>query len=110
MPFITVEQIQTAVQRAALKTAPGPDGISNRVIRQALPLIERHLQALMQASLDIGYFPKTFRTSITVVLRKPAKPDYTKSKAYRPIALENTLGKSTRKRNCHSRQLSHGDI
>ena len=47
----------------------------------------------MQASLDIGYFPKAFRTSTTVVLRKPAKPDYTKSKAYRPIALENTLGK-----------------
>jgi len=47
----------------------------------------------MQASLDIGYFPKAFRTSTTVVLRKPAKPDYMKSKAYRPIALENTLGK-----------------
>ena len=31
--------------------------------------------------------------STTVVLRKPSKPDYTKSKAYRPIALENTLRK-----------------
>ena len=47
----------------------------------------------MQASLDVGYFPKTFRNTTTVVLRKPAKPDYTKSKAYRPIALENTMGK-----------------
>ena len=92
-PCITIEQIRTAAQRAAPKKAPGPDGISNRVIRQALPYIERHLQVLMQASLDIGYFPKAFRTSTTVVLRKPAKPDYTKSKAYRPIALENTLGK-----------------
>ena len=92
-PSITVEQIQAAVRRAAPKKAPGPDGISNRVIRKALPLIEHHLQALMQASLDIGYFPKAFRTSTTVVLRKPAKPDYMKSKAYRPIALENTLGK-----------------
>ena len=28
-----------------------------------------------------------------VVLRKPGKLDYTKSKAYRPITLENTIGK-----------------
>ena len=91
--LITIEQIQAAVQRAAPKKAPGPDRIPNRVIRQALPHIGCHLQALMQASLDMEYFPKAFRTSTTVVLRKPAKPDYTKSKAYRPVALENTLGK-----------------
>src|SRR5438046_4878495 len=29
----------------------------------------------------------------TIVLRKPGNPDYTKPNAYRPIALENTLGK-----------------
>ena len=46
------------VRRAAPKKAPGPYGILNRVIRKALPLMEHHLQALMQASLDIGYFPK----------------------------------------------------
>jgi len=92
-PTITVEQIQAAVRRAAPKKAPGPDGISNHAIQKALPLTEHHLRALMQATLDIGYFPKPFRTSTTIVLRKPSKPDYTKSKAYRPIALENTLGK-----------------
>jgi len=47
----------------------------------------------MQASLNLGYFPKAFKETTTVVLRKPGKPDYTKSKAYRPIALENTIGK-----------------
>jgi hypothetical protein len=30
---------------------------------------------------------------MTVVFRKPNRPDYTKVKAYRPIALENTLDK-----------------
>ena len=30
---------------------------------------------------------------MTAILRKPAKPDYSKSKAYWPIALENTIGK-----------------
>ena len=47
----------------------------------------------MQASLEIGYFPKSFKETTTIVLRKPGKPDYTKPNAYRPIALENTLGK-----------------
>ena len=28
------------------------------------------------------------------MLRKPSKPDYTDPKAYRPIALLNTLGKA----------------
>ena len=51
------------------------------------------MQVLMQASLDLGHFPKLFKHTTTVVLRKPGKPDYAKVKAYRPIALENTIGK-----------------
>jgi len=30
---------------------------------------------------------------MTIILRKPGKPDYTKAKAYQPIALESALGK-----------------
>ena len=47
----------------------------------------------MQASLTFAHFPEPFKHTITVVLRKPSKPDYTKATAYRPIALESTLGK-----------------
>ena len=32
-----------------------------------------------------------------MILRKPGKPDYTVAKAYRPIALENTLDKVIKK-------------
>ena len=90
---ITIQQIREAVNRLAPDKAPGPDEISNRVLKNALPAIEHHLQALMQASLKLGHFPKPFKQTTTVVLRKPSRPDYTKVKAYRPIALENTLGK-----------------
>jgi len=85
--------IRTAVSKAAPDKAPGPDKIPNRVLQHALPDVERHLLTLMQGSLDLAYFPKAFKETKTVVLRKPGKPDYTKSKAYRPIALENTIGK-----------------
>ena len=93
VPLITIRQIRETINRLAPDKAPGPDEISNRVLKNTLPTIERHLQFLTQASLRLGYFPKSFKHTTTIVLRKPRRPDYSKVKAYRPIALENTLGK-----------------
>ena len=96
MPFepqITARQIREAVNKLAPDKAPGPDEIANNVLKNTLPIIERHLQALMQASINLGHFPTCFKNTDTIVLRKPGKPDYTQAKAYRPIALENTVGK-----------------
>ena len=44
-------------------------------------------------ALETGHFPTIFKESNTLVLRKPKKPDYSKPNAYRPIALECTIGK-----------------
>ena len=41
----------------------------------------------------LGHFPRPFKETTTLILRKPNKPNYTKPNAYRPIALENTIGK-----------------
>lgn len=90
---ITVRQVREAVAKLTPDKAPGPDEITNRVLKNTLPIIESHIQVLMQASLRLGHFPKPFKHTSTIVLRKPSKPDYTKAKAYRPIALESTLGK-----------------
>jgi hypothetical protein len=60
--------------------APGPDEITNRVLKQALPTIETNLQQILQASLNLGHFPQIFKET-TTVMRKPNKPDYSKSKA-----------------------------
>ena len=51
------------------------------------------LAKLFSSCIAIGYHPKPFKDSITVVLRKPQKPSYTTAKAYRPIALLDTIGK-----------------
>jgi ribonuclease HI len=37
--------------------------------------------------------PRIWKVFITITLRKPGKPDYTIPKAYRPIALEETMAK-----------------
>ena len=74
--------------------APGPDGIPNRFLAlMAAPFAEVFTR-LFQACLDAGYHPRRFKEAKTVILRKPAKPDYSEVKAYRPIALLCTLGKA----------------
>ena len=39
-PVITVQQIRNAIKRATPSKAPGPDGITNKVLQQALPTLE----------------------------------------------------------------------
>src|SRR5271169_797062 len=72
---------------------PGPDEITNLVLKKTFPITQQHLLALAQSSINTRHFPTAFKTTTTVILRKQAKPDYTKPNAYRPIALEKTLGK-----------------
>lgn len=56
-------------------------------------IIVGHLAIVFNQSLRISYCLAHFRSLITVVLRKLDKDDYTIPKAYRPIALLNTIGK-----------------
>lgn len=93
MPNITEKEILDAIQAAAPLKAPGPDGIPNKVLQAASSILVGHLAIIMNQSLKLGYCPAHFRNSTTVVLRKPGKDNYTIPKAYRPIALLNTIGK-----------------
>ena len=93
---ITDREIMTAILRSRLYKAPGSDGIPNRIWRHIRHLITPDLNWIFNSSLHLGYYPKHFRNSITIVLRKPAEQDqkdYSLPKSYRPIALLNTIGK-----------------
>jgi ribonuclease HI len=92
-PTVTKQQLERAIGKLAPDKAPGPDEITNRVLKKNLNALQAHLLALAQACMDTGHFPSAYKQSLTVVLRKPNKPDYTKPNAYRPIALECTIGK-----------------
>jgi hypothetical protein len=59
----------------------------------AAELLTPAIRQLANGCVRLGHWPQHFRDSSTVVLRKPKKGDYTKPKAYRPIALLNTVGK-----------------
>ena len=90
---ISKEQIRRHLKRLKPYKAPGPDGIPNIVLLQCADLLIDRLWHIFNAILvkEIYYAP--WKHSITVVLRKPGKPRYDMPKAYRPIALLNTLGK-----------------
>ncbi len=49
---------------------------------------------LFQACIEVGHHPTQFKEANTVILKKPAKKDYSEPKSYRPIALLDTLGKA----------------
>lgn len=93
LPLVTAQAVSEAIHDLAPLKAPGPDRIINRSLQLAEPWITPHLVRIFNQSLALGYCPSHFRESTIVVLRKPGKPNYATPKAYRPIALLNTVGK-----------------
>ncbi|KAJ5927721.1 reverse transcriptase [Penicillium verhagenii] len=93
---LSADEIEAAIRRSAPYNAPGPSGIPNAVWKHAakVPGFLETITALFNACLALGYYPQAFRDSLTVVIRKPGKPDYSNPSAWRPISLLETLGKA----------------
>ena len=90
---ITRRQILIQIQRLSSYKAPGPDDIPNVVLQKCADLLIEYLYHIFQGILERGYYFKPWREFVTIVLRKPGKPNYTVPKAYRPIALLCTIAK-----------------
>ena len=93
MHRITKEQIRRQLKRLRPYKAPGPDKIPNIVLSQCAEILTDRLWFIYSAILDRGLYYAPWKHFTTVVLRKPGKPRYDIPKAYRPIALLNTMGK-----------------
>ena len=90
---ISREQIRRQLKKLKPYKAPGPDGIPNIVLTKCANALVDRLYYIYRAILELEEYYEPWRTSITVVLRKPGKPRYDIPKAYRPIALLNTMSK-----------------
>ncbi len=90
---VTAEQVEQTINRLPNGKASGPDNISNEALKAVVPLIKKGLTRAISKCLDSGSTPGSFCESITVVLRKERKRDYSLPSSYRPIALENTIAK-----------------
>jgi hypothetical protein len=91
---ITENEVFNAIKKVSPDKPPGPDTIFNKLFKKCGKTLVFIFQRLFTVYLKFNYHPQSCKQSIIIILRKEKKPDYSKPKTYRPIALLNTLGKT----------------
>ena len=92
-------KFKSAIHKYIDSSTPGP----NKMSWQHWKLIIKNDDCLSKiiniadACINLGYWPKYFKTSSTVVIPKLNKTSYNSLKAFHPIVLLNTLGKLVEK-------------
>ncbi|RDI82983.1 hypothetical protein Vi05172_g6866 [Venturia inaequalis] len=75
-------------------SSPGLDKFPNVLLKLCRTTIVPHLEHLFNACLRLGYHPVSFKSALTIVLRKPGRTgSYRNAKNWRPIALLSCIGK-----------------
>lgn len=90
---ISFNEVAKAVFSAAPLKGAGPNSAPAIVWQKLWPTIKNVVVNLFMALVGLGVMPEQWKTGRIIPLRKPQKPDYTKSGAYCPISLLATLGK-----------------
>ena len=88
---ISGEQLLRHVSNLKSKSSFGEDGVSNNLLKKAIPYLLDPLVKLINLSFKSGFVPK----QITIAKITPLHKDGSKSEFnnYRPIALISTIGK-----------------
>ena len=90
---MTAQKILKNIIKLSNRKASDPNIIPNETFKTCRKKIFPTIAELAKTCFKTKYFLGAFRETIIVVLRKNGKKDYSFSKNYRPIALENTLAK-----------------
>ena len=92
-PFapITEEEVSRHLATTSNKSAPGPTGITYKLLKWCHAASPSRLPSLFNAAISWGHHP--WRCATVVPIPKPGKPDYRVAKAYRPISLLECCGK-----------------
>jgi len=94
-----VERVREALGRTKNGSAPGPDGVSWKLLKMIkdTQLGKAVIEDVAQVACREGTrMPEEWRGMKMVMLSKPGK-DHTKVKGWRPIVLANTVGKLAEK-------------
>uniref|UniRef100_A0A2C9LSL5 Endonuclease/exonuclease/phosphatase domain-containing protein n=1 Tax=Biomphalaria glabrata TaxID=6526 RepID=A0A2C9LSL5_BIOGL len=91
--FITYGELDITLRKCKLRKAPGPDGISNEMLKHLGPIGRRKLLDLINRTWTKGDFPKAWGVATIVSLLKKGKvPD--RAESYRPVSLTSNVGKA----------------
>ena len=86
------EKVEAAIRQLKSKNAPGPDGVTNDMIRHLGPLPKKTILALFNESWKTGSVPALWKKATIVPIHKKGK-DKKNPSSYRPISLLSCLGK-----------------
>ncbi|KAF8669057.1 hypothetical protein AX14_006068 [Amanita brunnescens Koide BX004] len=94
-PRISTQEIGDMLKLTSNCSAPGPDSITWHHLKQIFDMegVAEAITLFFNNICEFGVWPSWFKESVSVIIPKPKKTDYTVPKAYRPIALLNTMGK-----------------
>ncbi|UYV60670.1 hypothetical protein LAZ67_1001817, partial [Cordylochernes scorpioides] len=91
--FITEKEIKDLCSNLNIRKAPGPDNVSNYMIKHSLLSILPSLFKLFNECLVLGYYPESWKHSVLKIITKPQKADYEAINSYRPISLTSNFSK-----------------
>lgn len=91
--LFTKDEVLQVLEAISPKKAPGDDGLTADICREAFTCCTTQILQLYNQYLRIGYFPARWKRATTICIPKPGKEDYMAPKSYRPIRLLPVLGK-----------------
>jgi hypothetical protein len=94
---VTIEKVTETLKNLPKGKVLGSDGIPNEVLKALNPEIAEGLTRAISGAFASGTLPDQYKKSVTIVIRKKSKKDYSLPGNYRLIALKNTLVKVVKK-------------
>lgn len=91
-PNITLEELSRAAKSMKNNTSPGIDGITNEALKRIVSRQPEILLQLYNQCLEEGHFPRVWKRSRLVLIKKGDKPAGEPS-SYRPLCLLDCTGK-----------------
>jgi len=87
-----IKELNTALKVLQDKKSPGPDKITNEMLKHMGPKTKTKLLALFNNGWKSGHLPQSWREADMVPIHKKGK-DRKKASSYRPISLTSCVGK-----------------
>ena len=89
---LKIPELNSAIRNLKPKKAPGPDGVSNDMLKHLGPIARKMLLEIFNCSWNKGPVPEVWKTAHLVPVLKKAR-DKTNPSSYRPISLLSCVGK-----------------
>ena len=92
VPVLTVQDLDNALRQLKARSAPGPDGITNRLLKALPDGAKAHLVTIFNRIISTRRFPAEWKVAFVTMLAKEGKPAEDPN-SYRPISLLSCLSK-----------------